>query len=537
MSDSTPLFIVTDAGLAAASVATPVGPFIHITDFRIGSAWGYTPLPTDTGLNGNLLYEGAPSSYRYAGDNTINIVCKIPADAGPFTFGEVALYLEDGTMFAKAVFDHMETKYSSLGTNVLSTYTFNCLLKLQQSVAIFKVGNTMDTEPPAVWEVDLWSDVYPPSLSANPEIPTILVGELDSNGNSSFIHRADSDHWTIGTNYTLVKQVTLTGATVDYVDIAQSDLDPTVLSALSGKFVVALEDGYIRSVNNITSVSSNYRLTFNPEPLFDAPLTGSTALLYVNSQITTLTLTGDMNGSAILFGNQVTLNATIANQAIQGRVANFSTPGPFAFTVPDNVTTLYLSGCAAGGGGGGAGGGYPSGPTPYDYIGGGGGGSGAAGESIDSMAISVTPGQVITGIIGAGGVGGTGALVNVSGNDGTAGGNTTFGAVTLIGGAAGEGGKGPSGSTAGGPGGLPNGNFGNDGNLGGSGGPGVSGPYGIGGGAGRAATESDASVLDGRDATGFGSSGGGGAGIYFDVNSGPAGNGGDGAGGFLRVEW
>src|ERR1700737_719307 len=182
-----PSFVISNVGLAAAATAAASiqnggVSFVNITGFRIGSASGYTPLATDTGLNGTVLYQGIPTSYSYAGNNTINIVCKIPADAGPFDFGEITVDLGTAqvpVMFAKAVFDVPQHKYSSLNTNVLSTYTFNCLIKLSQPVAIFQV-NTVSAQPAEIWEVDHWADVFPPSLSANPGTPAILVNELDS---------------------------------------------------------------------------------------------------------------------------------------------------------------------------------------------------------------------------------------------------------------------------------------------------------------------------------------------------------------------
>ena len=169
---STPVMVITNQGLAVASTAMPQGPYIHIAYFEIGSGYGYTPLPTDVGINGTLLYggpptmtntQGVPTSYTFVGDNTLDIICTIQPDAGPWQFGEVALFLQDGTMFAKAVFQTPQTKFSSLGTNVASAYVLNCLLKLQQSVAVFQVDTQQG--PPAMLDIFQWSDVYPPSLA------------------------------------------------------------------------------------------------------------------------------------------------------------------------------------------------------------------------------------------------------------------------------------------------------------------------------------------------------------------------------------
>lgn len=289
---ATPLFEITDLGLAAASVANPQGPYIHITGFQVGSAYGYTPQRSDPGLNGTLLYQGVPLSYSYVGNNTIDILCQIPPDAGPFDFGEVGLFLDGGIMFAKAVFDTPQTKYSALGTNVVSTYSFHCLLKLQQSVAVFQV-NTASGIPPAVWEVDQWSDVYPAGVSANPEIPLILVRELDSSGDSTLLQNTSDSFWSVGTSYQAVNNAaTVANSSTTWVEFAASVFHPNALTAVNREWVLETSDGFFRSVQTIAASGANYRLTlncsndgtYNNTPLMSPPSVGSHCRLYSCTQ-------------------------------------------------------------------------------------------------------------------------------------------------------------------------------------------------------------------------------------------------------------
>lgn len=111
----------------------------------------------------------------------------------------------------------------------------------------------------------------------------------------------------------------------------------------------------------------------------------------------------------------------------------FSTPGVDTFTVPAGITMLQVTCCAAGGGGGGpASSFYGNGEDRYSL-----GGTGGRGGKAISV-ISVTPGQVFTIVIPAGGAGGIGEtrtnqLVNSVGTDGSAGGNArvSLGASTF----------------------------------------------------------------------------------------------------------
>ncbi|MDE2249512.1 MAG: putative Ig domain-containing protein, partial [Xanthomonadaceae bacterium] len=112
----------------------------------------------------------------------------------------------------------------------------------------------------------------------------------------------------------------------------------------------------------------------------------------------------------------------------------FNTPGAWTYTVPANVNTIYVS--VAGGGGGGG---------DFD-INGGNGGTGAAGADI-TAALAVTPGQVLSGTIAGGGVGGNGGTCSGAGAGGTGAGTGGAGGLPSCGG-------GGSGAGAGGGGGT-----------------------------------------------------------------------------------
>jgi len=102
--------------------------------------------------------------------------------------------------------------------------------------------------------------------------------------------------------------------------------------------------------------------------------------------------------------------------------------GNGTFTVPENITRLYVWGCGGGGGGGVNGNSKSSPPFTTDQCGGGGMGS----VPIMCPLYGVTPLSNIAVTIGAGGAGST-----VSGADGSSGGNTVFGSFLTFWGAPG----------------------------------------------------------------------------------------------------
>lgn len=308
MADTTPLMLITNAGLAAASRALPEGPYIHIVKFQIGSAFGYTPDRNQTSLQGNILYGGddahpaVPSDYRSIGDNTLNIILEIPPEAGPWEFGEVGIFAEDENhvpyLFGVAVFSEPQTKFSSLGTNVVSSYRLNCLLRLEQSVAVFQI-DTIESHP-YVLDVFQWSDVYPPSLSADPDVPIYNIRETTSRGDGTLLATTSDSRRTLESGgyeqiFSAVdgSPFVVQAASNSYIEVTQAQLGTKRISIIGNNppnrsYLVQTNAGFWRSVSSISVNGSNYRLnlnvtndgTYNNYPLPVVPQIGEGIFIY-----------------------------------------------------------------------------------------------------------------------------------------------------------------------------------------------------------------------------------------------------------------
>ncbi|HBZ1757522.1 TPA: hypothetical protein MJQ39_001033 [Salmonella enterica subsp. enterica serovar Bredeney] len=219
-----------------------------------------------------------------------------------------------------------------------------------------------------------------------------------------------------------------------------------------------------------------------------------------NFQVTLKTLTGTgvqcpQKKTTLIRGDGSNI---LSDVSIQRGCQTFTSNG--SFTVPDGITTLYISASAGGGGGGG---GYASSNS---------GEGGGGGHTIVKQPFQVNPGDTLSISIGQGGAGGGIGLAGANG------GVTTIGSlITLNGGIGGnpgtasEGGK--SGGYAGGAGAIS----GEDAVFGvpGSGGPTLLGP------GGSKRTSAGISGLNG----------GGGSGGYVGWK------GGDGGAGIAIIEW
>ena len=208
------------------------------------------------------------------------------------------------------------------------------------------------------------------------------------------------------------------------------------------------------------------------------------------------------------------LGIGVVGEGMGQTVQNFNTPGNQTFTVPAGVTSIS----AEVWGGGGGGGGTSSGNANK------GGGGGGGGYRINNS-ITVTPGEILTIVVGNGGNGGNNA-------NGTAGGfsRVSRGASTLITVNGGNGGIRNGNGGAGAAGDIPGGNGGN----GFVGGGGISGAGGNGGNGGNGGASIPAAThSDGNDGQGPGGGGGG------SRSTGDLGNrtGGDGGNGRVRITY
>jgi Phage tail-collar fibre protein len=142
---STPYLQITSAGLALGVSAQAQGlAQVSITTFKLGSAYNYTPDPAggETALHGTIVYTGTVSSYALQSDGSLLLTLPIPAQVGPFSFGEIGIYTSNGTLLASTALVAPINKYSALSANVASTIELDCYLSLGAAASSFTVVTT-----------------------------------------------------------------------------------------------------------------------------------------------------------------------------------------------------------------------------------------------------------------------------------------------------------------------------------------------------------------------------------------------------------
>lgn len=263
-------FIVVQAGLNNAMSATyPGGISVKLVTLKIGSGTAYSPDPaTDTDIRGTLLYQGNISSYVKQADGALLITCVIPAEVGPFTFGEIGIYDDSGNLFALCCLPEAVNKTSSLNSGFGTTYTYNGLLKLGTANVVIEVPASPVGFP--VQYVNQWSALEPASVSGQPLYFTI-VSEVDQKGGYGLAVRRTDGTWSIAGGFVALAPfayIQSVAGDKSWVTISMSDWayicpnDPSFVKGLKCSFVIQAPNGYLCMAQGVAS-GTNIQFTFN----------------------------------------------------------------------------------------------------------------------------------------------------------------------------------------------------------------------------------------------------------------------------------
>lgn len=256
----------------------------------------------------------------------------------------------------------------------------------------------------------------PPYGSTDPDAPYVDRNSATATKGSSVPARAVEDH-----QRELVALIGYGGLTPD-----EDDLEQVAKAIQTSKLTYAVVGG---SANDLTA-------TLSPTPIgLQAGLRFMLKIVTTNTGPATLNVSGlgakaltradgsALQASDLQAGSLVFIAYDGTNFQIVGlstiltpgrNITSWSVAGTYTFTVPAGVYKIYATCVGAGAGSGGAGTNTTGGPYPA-------GGGGAGGTA--SGWINVTPGQMITIIVGAGGQGGAAAASGASGAYGLPGAN------------------------------------------------------------------------------------------------------------------
>lgn len=254
-------FLITDAGLAAATIATPDGPFIHITGFTVGSGFGYEATRDMVALTGTTLYTGVASSYTIVDVDTIEIMLIMPATVGTFNFGEIGLWLASGELFAVLTFETPQEKVRAIGNQAGNVWRIRSRIKLAQAPAIVVV-NLINSQN--ILEVPGWAYLHKPGdqiMDAN----IAIVHDNNSSDDPVLVIRDTDDEWGLIDYGRMMFGATsdpgalLTGTTFTHPDLANHYFEG--MPRTDSRYLIKFPNGAIRKVTNSLDPT---QITFSP---------------------------------------------------------------------------------------------------------------------------------------------------------------------------------------------------------------------------------------------------------------------------------
>ena len=247
-------FVITRAGLDSAQRAQANGYYISLHTFAVGSAYNYTPEDTATSLKGTELHRARISGYRVIDENTVEYTCILDQNVGDFSYGEVGIYMEDGTLFALASQDRMIEKLRGGSSATGNRIIVEARLSFSQAESVIRydlpqLTNTEMLELPSV------AHLRPPVLA---ESNVYLTLTRDSTGQTIMAHKGEGDfEWTFPT-FTRKKEYTVTDGGTRYTSTPTVKIEGGGGSGASA--VAVLEDGFVRRID-VTSPGLGFTST------------------------------------------------------------------------------------------------------------------------------------------------------------------------------------------------------------------------------------------------------------------------------------
>jgi hypothetical protein len=244
-------FVITDAGAAAATIATPIGPFVHINQFRITDAFNWVPDGTETTLPGALKYTGGITNYYIVDYDTVELILFMDGTVGPFNFGTIGIYLADGTLFATSVFDTLQEKIKAVGNQGGTQWRIRARLKLARASVICQVDVITSNQ---VLEVSTWPFLVTPANQVGNANMAILTGEENSVGESIMVFKDHANQWVINDYHQIFSGSTGSGGIIGTSSVSHADLANISfeLPQTNSRYLIKFPDGDIRRVTSIT---------------------------------------------------------------------------------------------------------------------------------------------------------------------------------------------------------------------------------------------------------------------------------------------
>jgi len=340
--------------MEAMNEARVTGLLLDIASFRLGSAYGYTPnRDTDNALRGTIVHPIAPNVavpsnfFRTEGPDggiIINLSCILPASVGDFNYGELGLYLPNGTLFGLCAFDSPISKLANTGGSEGNSLEMKVKIITNIAVPTINVSSLVVNAATLVGFSSA-NILTPPSVA---EANILRTQSLDEFGRAGLYHEATSDRWHPMMHDNVVYNGTVTWASPFSIGDANlpNRLGVTFPPPIPGRYVLQFMSGTlagrVREVTPIPAFQASvmYPLNFIVQPatpngysyvVSQAGTTGSSAVTWptnpggtVQSGTAIFTVLGPVHSYGLTWAGSTATAATPGTQYRLLRASSFT---------------------------------------------------------------------------------------------------------------------------------------------------------------------------------------------------------------------
>lgn len=336
------IFTITNAGLLAANQAQAGGPKINITTFKVGSAVNYSPQLTDTDLHGTVLFSQAVNGYAVLSAHEVEYTLTLDDSVGDFQFGEIGIYLEDGTLFALASLTEMQTKTKTTLNDTGNIVSIEAHLVFTQLAATitFPINQIANAKMLETLTVDL---LKPPAIS---DSNAYLTMSKDSGGSSIPAFKSADFEWGFP-SFTRIFEGVVTGNGKNYTQATVSFVGGNPTRPATG--TATLLNGAVTAIT-LTDQGAGY--TSAPAVDIQGDGVGAEATAVLTQGVTDLQVVN--GGVGYTSAPTVTLSGGGGTGATATAIVSGGAVTGFTITSPGSGYTSAPTATISGGGGSGA---------------------------------------------------------------------------------------------------------------------------------------------------------------------------------------
>jgi len=258
------MFLITALGQVAIENAVANNTTVIISNYKLGSNFGYTPVINQMGLTGLTLHTGALEGAVVIDPNNIKYIINLDTSIGHFAFGEIGLFLSNGDMFAIDVLPNPVIKDKAgdtTGTQLGNTIGLEAHLSMY---GIYNAISYIPNDSLSLREIKTYPnfDLVPPAANI---ADYNLVGVTTNRYNqlACTLVRGDLNIWSpVGYAKIATNSTTALSNSTSLI----TNLDVAFLTNTPGKYLIQFTQGALVGVlREVSSISASGLVTlFSP---------------------------------------------------------------------------------------------------------------------------------------------------------------------------------------------------------------------------------------------------------------------------------